>query len=134
MICLNSFLITPSELNPKVTDTTNTSVNYILLVQKFLLTSAVGNEVDLVVQDPMQISCFSYILRVCIFLKKTVTSTRSLPIERMTYRDMFHKNLQVSHDQILRYLLSNSPGFNHVRQLQLLQQQRTSQVKAWSQK
>ena len=52
----------------------------------------------------------------------------------MTYRDMFHKNLQVSHDQILRYLLSNSPGFNHVRQLQLLQQQRTSQVKAWNQK
>ena len=35
----------------------------------------------------------SYILRVCIFLKKTVTSTRSLQIERMTYRDMFHKNL-----------------------------------------
>ena len=33
--------ITPSELNLKVTYTTNTSVSYILLVQKFLLISAV---------------------------------------------------------------------------------------------
>ena len=82
----------------------------------------------MVVQDPMQISCFSYILRVCIFPKKIVTSTRVLPIERMTYRDMFHKNLQVSHNQILRYFLSTSLGFNHVRQLQVLQ------VKAWNQK
>ena len=77
---------------------------------------------------------FHDILRVCIFLKKAVTSTRSLPIERMTYRDMFHKSLLLSHVQILRYFLSNSLVFNHVRQRQLLQQQRTSQVKAWNQK
>ena len=64
---------------------------------------------------------FHDILRVCIFLKKNVTSTRPLPIERMTYRDMFHKNLYVSHDQISIYSLSNSLGFfNHLRQLQLL--------------
>ena len=75
---------------------------------------------------------FHDILRVCIFLKKTVTSTRSLPIERMTYHDMFHKNLQVSYDQILTYFLSSFIGFNHVCQLQLLQQQRTSQVKTWN--
>ena len=36
---------------------------------------------------------FHNILKFYIFLKKTVTSTRPLPIERMTYRDMFHKNL-----------------------------------------
>ena len=33
--------VTPFELNFKVTYTTNTSVSYILLVQKFLLISAV---------------------------------------------------------------------------------------------
>ena len=35
------------------------------------------------------ISC----LKIFIFLKKTVTSTSSLSIERMTYHDMFQKNL-----------------------------------------
>ena len=39
---------------------------------------------------------------------------------------MFYKNLQISCDQILRYFLSNSLGFNQVRQLQLLQQQERS--------
>ena len=75
---------------------------------------------------------FHDILRVCIFLKKTVTSTRTLTTERVTYHDMLHKNLWVSHDQTLRYFVSNFLRFNHVRQLQPHHHQRTSQMKAWN--
>ena len=50
----------------------------------------------------------------------------------MTYHDMLHKNLWVSQDHILRYLVSNFLRFNHVRQLQPHHHQRTSQMKAWN--
>ena len=54
----------------------------------------------------MQIPCFSYFESLYL-PKKLVTSTMSLTIERITYHDMFHKNLQVSHDQVLRYFFFN---------------------------
>ena len=51
---------------------------------------------------------FGDIVKVCIFHKKTVTCTRSPLTERMTCPEMFHKNLEVSHVQILKYFICST--------------------------
>ena len=55
---------------------------------------------------------FCDIFKVCIFHKKTVTCTRSPLTERMTYPEMFYKNLEVSHDQISKYFLCSTVRSN----------------------
>ena len=73
-----------------------------------------GNEIDLNVEESLQIPCFSrYFERVYLSQKKPI-ERMSLPIERMTCCDIFHKNLQVTHYQILRCFLCSFIGLNHV--------------------
>ena len=55
-----------------------------------------------------EIPCFLRYFKACIFHKKTVNCTRLPLTERMTYPEMFHKNLEVSHDQILKYFLCST--------------------------
>ena len=97
VICLNKLcpfsFIVPSELNLKVTySTSNTLVSYFFSLK--VLTHFSCLETRLIWMLKMcKYHIFHDILEVFIFLKKTVTSTKSLLIERVTYRDMFHKNL-----------------------------------------
>ena len=91
-------------------------MNYILLVQKLLLILAILKQVWFECGRKCANNMFFMIFWESVSsLKKTVTSTRTLTTEKVTYHDMLHKNLWVSHHQTLRYFLSNFLCFNHVR-------------------
>ena len=107
------------------TYTTNILVSYILLVQKFLLISAVWKQSWFGRARPytntMFFKCFEGLYlpwKNCNQHKVTTNWNNDLP---------WHVP-QKSHDQILRCFLYNSLGVNHRRQLQFRQQQRIRQV------